>query len=275
MNWIWLIFGILPAAAAIVGLVAWRSHANRVGWPAWVCFQIAQIHRLLFSHCRQNNRCNIPEHGAAIIIANHTSPADPVLLWTRHFESFQKPHLRVIGYLTAREYYDVHPLIRWVCRAMESIPVDRNGRDTQPLRLALRRLEEGRLLGLFPEGRLNELSPDTQLLPGDTGAAWLALKADVPVIPVFIHRAPRHHSMVRAFFVHTRASLTYGKPIDLSHWKGRKLTAEQLADATDHMLQCLADLGGIQISPTPRAVAASPPKPPSVNQSTQQPPATA
>jgi 1-acyl-sn-glycerol-3-phosphate acyltransferase len=274
MNWLWMIFGILFALSATWFFVAWRSHVNRVGWQAWVCFQIAQVHRLLFSGCRQNNRCNIPETGPAIIVANHTSPADPVLLWTRHFAGFRSPHLRVIGYLTAREYYDGHPLINWVCRAMESIPVDRNGRDTQPLRLALRRLEEGRLLGLFPEGRLNESSPDSRLLPGDTGAAWLALKAGVPVIPVFIHRAPRHHSMVRAFFVRTRASLTYGEPIDLSRWKGRKLSAEQLADATDHIMGCLAELGGLQISPTPRAHGPES-NPTSVTPSSPQPPSTA
>lgn len=274
MNWFWLILEILLALAAIVGFIAWRSRVNRVCWQAWVCFQIAQLHRVLFSHCRQNNVCNIPETGPAIIVANHTSPADPVLLWTRHFTGFRSPHLRVIGYLTAREYCEVNPLISWVCRAMESIPVDRNGRDTQPLRLALRRLEEGRLLGLFPEGRLNESTPDTQLLPGDTGAAWLALKANVPVIPVFIHHAPRHPSMVQAFFVRTRASLTYGEPIDLSRWKGRKLSAEQLAEATDHIMECLAVLGGLQIAPAPRTNAPAS-KPSTITPSDHQPPSTA
>ncbi|MEY3459187.1 MAG: 1-acyl-sn-glycerol-3-phosphate acyltransferase [Planctomycetota bacterium] len=252
MHWIRLSLVLLIGVVALAGLVASRSRANQVGWPAWVCYQIAVLHQLLFSRCRQNNRCTIPENGPAIIVANHTSPADPVLLWTRHFAEFQKPHLRVIGYLTAREYYEKHALITWVCRAMECIPVDRNGRDMQPLRLALRRLSEGRLLGLFPEGRLNATSPNNQLLPGDTGAAWLALKANVPVIPVFIHHAPRHPSMLLAFFVRTKASLTYGTPIDLSPWQGRKLSADELAEATDHIMKTLATLGQVQYTPLPR-----------------------
>lgn len=257
MKWLW----ILTSAAALISVAAavicWRVHVGRAGWPAWLCYQISVIHRLLLSRCRQNNACTIPEFGPAIIVANHTSPVDPVLLWTQHFSGFQRPHLRVIGYMMAREYYEGPRLINWICRAMESIPVDRNGRDMQPLRQALRRLKEGRLLGLFPEGRLNSQSPNTQLLPGDTGAAWLALKADVPVIPVFIHGAPRSQSMSLCFLLPARASLTYGQPLDLSRWRGRSLSATELADATDFIMQTLAELGGIRFTPTPRSAPAT------------------
>lgn len=257
MKWLWLIFLIVAMSAAAVLLVRWRVRAGRAGWPAWVCYQISVMHRLIFSHCRQNNACTIPEAGPAIIVANHSSPVDPILIWTRHFEGFKSPHLRVIGYLMAREYYEKPRLINWICRAMESIPVERNGRDMQPLRQALRRLQEGRLLGLFPEGRLNSESPDEQLLPGDTGVAWLALKASVPVIPVFIHRAPRSESMLRCFFIPTQASLTYGPPLDLSRWQGRSLSATELADATDFIMKSLAELGNIRFTPTPRSPPAN------------------
>lgn len=264
MKWLWLLTvpGLLLTATAWV--VHKRVRASQVGWSAWMCYQVSVLHRLLFNHCRQNNACTIPETGAAIIVANHTSPVDPILLWTRHFSGFQRPHLRVIGYLMAREYYQRPWLIHQICRAMQCIPVDRNGRDMQPLRQALRRLHDGRLLGLFPEGRLNATSPNTQLLPGDTGVAWLALKANVPVIPVFIHNAPRSSSMVLCFLRHTHASLTYGQPLDLSRWQGRSLSAKDLADATDYIMQSLAQLGGIQFTPTPRPAIAQMHQPPSM-----------
>lgn len=210
-----------------------------------MCYQIAVLHRLIFSRCEQNNRCTIPESGPAVIVANHTSPVDPILLWTKHFSAFQQPHLRVIGYMMAREYYECSRVIRWFCRTMESIPVDRNGQDVQPVRQALRRLRDGRLLGLFPEGRLNVTSPDSQLLAGDTGVAWLAVKAGVPVIPVFIHRAPRSDSIFRAFFVRSRSSLTYGAPLNLVAWQGRHCTQEDLAEVTDLIMQSIAALGSI------------------------------
>jgi len=256
MKWLFLLTvpGLLLVAAAWIAHQ--RVRKSQVGWSAWICYQISVLHRLLFSHCQQNNACTIPEIGAAIIVANHTSPVDPVLLWTQHFSAFQRPHLRVIGYLTAREYYQRPWLIHQICRAMQCIPVDRNGRDMQSLRQALRRLQDGRLLGIFPEGRLNATSPNTQLLPGDTGVAWLALKANVPVIPIFIHNAPRSPSMALCFLLPTRASLTYGQPLDLSPWQGKSLSANDLADATDFIMHSLAKLGGIQFTPTPRPSAA-------------------
>lgn len=241
------IFGILCGGLLLtLPVILWRVKWSRVSWQAWVCYQIAVIHRLLFSRCKQNNSCTIPESGPAVIVANHTSPVDPILLWTKHFAAFQQPHLRVIGYMMAREYYEFSRVIRWFCRAMESIPVARDGRDVQPVRLALQRLREGRLLGLFPEGRLNVTSPDHQLLPGDIGVAWLALKAEVPVIPIFIHQAPRSDSMFKAFFVRTRSSLTYGAPLDLSAWQGRHCTPEDLAEVTDLIMRSIAELGSIR-----------------------------
>ncbi|MFM7058624.1 MAG: lysophospholipid acyltransferase family protein [Planctomycetota bacterium] len=248
MIWLWLFTGLATALFAATGIVRQRVRAAQAGWPAWVCYQISVLHRLLFSHCQQNNPCTIPENGPAIIVANHTSPVDPVLLWTRHFSSFRQPRLRVIGYLMAREYYQSPRIINWICRAMQCIPVDRNGRDIQPLRQALRRLQDGHLLGLFPEGRLNATSPNTQLLPADTGVAWLALKARVPIIPVFIHNAPRSSSMALCFLIPTRASLTYGQPLDLSPWHGRRNTTQDLAEATDFIMQSLAALGQIHFT---------------------------
>lgn len=70
---------------------------------------------------------------------------------------------------------------------MQSIPVDRNGRDIGPTREAIRRLERGDLIGIFPEGGINM---GEGLREANPGIAFLALKAGVPVIPVYIHA---HH----------------------------------------------------------------------------------
>jgi 1-acyl-sn-glycerol-3-phosphate acyltransferase len=163
----------------------------------------------------------------------------------------------VIGYLTAREYFELPGFVNWVCRAMECIPVDRNGRDMQSVRQALERLKQGRLLGLFPEGRLNGETPNDRLLAGDTGVAWLALKAAVPVIPIFIQNAPRSGSMVWVFFRRARVRLIFGQPLDLTPWQGRRSSPELLAEVTDHIMGSLARLGGIGYTPCARPPAQS------------------
>ncbi|MFN9720746.1 MAG: lysophospholipid acyltransferase family protein, partial [Planctomycetota bacterium] len=141
----------------------WQATTCPAGWRAWICYQLLRFHRFFFSRVTQNNRSTIPEHGPAIIVSNHTSPVDPSLIWYRHFSEFKRPRIRVIGFMMAKEYYKLRGPVGWICRAMESIPVERSGRDMAPIREALRRLADGHLLGLFPEGRLNVVAPDDQL----------------------------------------------------------------------------------------------------------------
>lgn len=246
MVWLYLITVMALAAAAI----AFSVRRSRVGFGPWLCYQLARLQSVLFTRWTARNQCTYPPSGAAIIVANHTSPVDPVILWIRHFAGFPEKHMRIISYMMAREYYQRRDPVGWVCRVMRAIPVDRSGRDFGPVRHALTRLENGHLVGLFPEGRLNLSTPDEQLLPGGTGVAWLALKSRVPVLPVFIHNAPRGKTMVSSFFIRTRTMVTYGEPVDLSPWLDRKLTHSLLAEATDQIMQSLAVLGGVRYTPT-------------------------
>lgn len=249
MDWRSSLFWILCATVLIVASAALRGATCPAGWRAWVCYQIALVHRTFFARCQMTNKCPFPESGPAIIVANHTSPVDPILIWHRHFAQFRKPRLRVIGFMMAKEFYQRRGIVNWVCRAMESIPVARSGQDMGPIREALTRLENGHLLGLFPEGRLNVVSPDERLLPGGTGVAWLAIKSKAPVIPVFIHHAPRGKSILGCYFVRTLVTLTYGNPIDLSAWHGRKPGHEDLAEVTDLIMKSLSHIGGIGFTP--------------------------
>ncbi len=212
MFW-WILTGVLLVLG--LGTAVYRAKTCSEGVDAWLCYQIARGTFDYVLPLAPAESLHHPEHGPAIIVANHTSPVDPVILWLGHFRGFRKPRLRVIGFMMAREYY-IGGAIGWVCRSMQSIPVDRDGKDMSPVKEALQRLKDGKLLGLFPEGKLNVASPNEQLLPGGTGVAWLALKAKVPVIPIFIKGAPRSDSMVKAFFTWSNARVKYGPPIDLS-----------------------------------------------------------
>ena len=150
--------------------------------------------------------------------------------------------IRVIGYLMAREYYEQPGLTGCISRAMQSIPVDRNGHDMGPTRDAVRRLERGDLIGIFPEGGINT---GDGLRSANSGIAFLALKAKVPVIPVFIHGVPKAESMITPFYTPCRVCVTYGAPIDLSLWQGQRKSQELLQALTDALMSKLADLGGV------------------------------
>jgi len=255
----------LAAFVILLALFFLRGLTHPHGFQAWFLYGVARIYSRGLFGWKATNKCNVPEDTAAILYANHTSPADPMLLWYGHHRGFKKGAyaFRIIGFLMAREYYETPGLVGWISRVMQSIPVERGGRDMGPARAALQRLKDDKLVAVFPEGRINDSAPDERLLPGDTGAAWLALKSKVPIIPVYLRNAPRAKSMVACFFTRTHARVTYGDPVDLSKWLGKRLTQDLLLEVTEHLMKQLAKTGGVEVADPPsvnNALAVAPPQ---------------
>lgn len=240
---------LLAYAAIAVGLVLRSVRRCRDGWRVWLLFLVNRLYVAFLFRWRANGRCPYPENGGAILLSNHRSPLDPMLAWMNSHLRFEEParSVRVIGYLMAREYYERPGLVGWISRAMQSIPVDRDGRDMGPTREAIRRLERGDLIGIFPEGGINT---GEGLRAANPGIAFLALKAGVPIIPVYIHGAPQGENMIEPFYTPSRVSVTYGTPIDLSPWQGQRKSQELLQALTDELMRKLADLGGVRYSPS-------------------------
>jgi len=121
-------------------------------------------------------REHIPAHGPAVLAANHQSFCD----------SFFLPLVlrRRVTYVAKAEYFDDWKTA-WFFRAAGQIPMHRGGGDAsqRALDTATEILEEGRLLGIYPEGTR---APDRRLHKGHTGVARLALGCGVPIIPVGI-----------------------------------------------------------------------------------------
>ena len=235
---------LLTYAMIAFGLLFASMRRCRDGWKVWLLYLIERIHVAFICHWRANGRCPYPESGGAIILSNHRSPLDPMLTWMNHHLRYEEGarSVRVIGYLMAREYFEMPGLVGWISRAMQSIPVDRDGHDVAPTREALRRLAAGDLIGIFPEGGINT---GEGLREANPGVAFLALRAGVPIIPVYIHGALQPNSMIAPFYTPCRVRVTYGTPIDLSHLKGQRKTQELLNAVTNALMQRLAELGGV------------------------------
>ncbi|MBI3861691.1 MAG: 1-acyl-sn-glycerol-3-phosphate acyltransferase [Planctomycetia bacterium] len=226
-------------ALALAGLVLWRALSHPRGWRTWLLYLIAALYSRLCFHWRANRPCPFVDATPALVIANHRCPLDPLLVWVGVANG------RPIEFLTAQEYFGT-PGLQFIFDTMHSIPVARDGKDTGPTRTALRRLKEGRILGVFPEGRLNR---GQGLLPGNIGVAWLALQSQAPVFPVYIHNAPQRDDMVSPLYTFTRVRVSYGDPVDLSEYYGRRKSPELLQEVTDLLMERLAELGGVAPSP--------------------------
>jgi 1-acyl-sn-glycerol-3-phosphate acyltransferase len=166
----------------------------------------------------------IPLGVPAIIVCNHTSPMDPLFI--------QSVSPRMINWMMASEYMRI-PVLKWVFHTIGIIPVDRSGRDSGPLRTAMRALDRGRVLGVFPEGRIE---PTRRLLPFQTGVAMMAIKAKVPVYPVYVDGTQRGQGMVAACLGPNDASITFGPPLDLTAFNARRdlqAATTQIQDAVN------------------------------------------
>jgi 1-acyl-sn-glycerol-3-phosphate acyltransferase len=145
--------------------------------------------------------CKLPTTGPAIVVSNHTSPLDPHLI--------QSPCPRLITWMMAKEYYDLWYL-KPVFETLGVIPVTRSGRDTSAMRAAMRALANGQLVGIFPEGRIEN---SRELFPFQTGVALMAMKTGVPVYPAFLDGTQRYKSMLAALLVPQRAQVIYGDEV--------------------------------------------------------------
>jgi 1-acyl-sn-glycerol-3-phosphate acyltransferase len=143
--------------------------------------------------------------------------------------------------MVAREYC-VHPAIGWFLRICGAIPVRRAGIDTAATKLAIRHAQEGKLVGLFPEGRINDT--DQLLLPGRPGVAMIALKARVPVVPCYIEGSPYDGTVWGCLFMPAKIRLKVGPPLDLSEFYDRDDSREVLEELTKRFLVEIAKLAG-------------------------------
>ena len=137
------------------------------------------LYRLLFRG-RTAGNANVPQEGALVVVANHGSHLDPPLLG----HALGRP----VAFMAKAELFRV-PLLGAIIRACGAYPVARGASDREAIRTATDRLEQGWATGVFidgtrqPNGRVNQPQP---------GAALLAARAGVPLLPVAIinsHRA--------------------------------------------------------------------------------------
>jgi len=210
--WALIIGGLMVG----VWVVTWR----RSGQPAldYFCLGLTRAITRLYYNIWIRRRGQFPPTGPFILVSNHTCSADPAFL--------QACARRAMSFMIAEEYFDI-PGASWLFRYMQCIPVSRSGSDIKALRIALRRLNEGRIVCLFPEGSLSGTGRGRMRM-AKRGAAFLALRSGAPVYPAFISCGPQHTHVPSAWLMPTRGGVTIGQPLDLSAYRGRRINRKTL-----------------------------------------------
>ncbi len=196
----------------------------------------------LFWRVDVEGREHVPDHGPAVVAANHQSFCD----------SFFLPLVlrRRLTYVAKAEYFD-NWRTAWFFRAAGQIPMHRGGGDAsqRALDTAKQVLRAGGLLGIYPEGTR---SPDQRLHKGHTGVARLAVGCGVPVVPVGIVGTrkvqPPGRRLMRPFHPIT---VRFGPPLalpvrdaSLAPGEAAPPPAEILREITDALMVEIARLSG-------------------------------
>ena len=143
---------------------------------------VSRIGSRLFARIRVEGLERIPHTGAVILAANHISNADPVVVGAWVTPALRR---RRIHWLGKRELFD-WPVIGWLAAHCGVHPVDRGAADVEAFRLAMRILEAGHVLLIFPEGTR---SPTGALQEAKDGLAILALRTGAPIVPIGVNNS--------------------------------------------------------------------------------------
>jgi 1-acyl-sn-glycerol-3-phosphate acyltransferase len=182
---------------------------------------------------------NVPSSGAAILASNHLSFSDSIFL------PLQCP--RPVVFLAKSEYFTGRGLRGWLVKTFfkstGQLPIDRSGGKASEaaLNTGLGVLEQGQLLGIYPEGTR---SPDGKLYRGRTGIARMVLEAKVPVIPVAMIDTEKVQPIGKRLPRVRRVGIVYGKPLDFSRFDGMEGDRIVLRAVTDEIIYELKKISG-------------------------------
>lgn len=178
---------------------------------------------------RMHHRERVPRTGGVVMVANHSSNADGLLL----YGMVPRTAVFLIKYELFRG-----PL-GWFLRRIGQLPVRRGEVDRTPLMAAVKILRAGGLVGVFPEGtRAN----GGRVESAQHGAAWLARTAGAQLVPVACRGTRRPDGARRRFL--PEVDVLFGHPVTLPDTKGRQGLDAATEQVRTELLELLAQLDG-------------------------------
>jgi len=200
---------LIVIVLAVTGFLVYRllracDRANRVDWGRRWVNRLSGFNRLF---CRYLHRFDIepielPETGGALLVANHISGLDPLLM--------QAASDRRFHFITAREEYERFGFT-WLYRAAGCIPVERATRPERALRAALRSLEEGHIVALFPHGKIH--LPSEPPIKLKRGVEFLARRSGCPIYPLRIEGPRAQGTVFQSIFLPSRSRIHTYPPL--------------------------------------------------------------
>jgi len=212
---------------------------RRLGFWRWIAVILIKPIMLLFTRRTWRGLEHVPTTGPAILVSNHISHADPLVVAHFVYEAGRWPRF------LAKSGLFRNPVLGYLLREVEQIPVYRGTADAaKSLEEAIAGLRAGKTVIIYPEGTITR-QPDLWPMRGKTGVARLALATGAPVIPIAQWGAQRLYDPIRKKIrirPRTPVTVVAGPPVDLSAWRDAPPTKATLHEMTDTIMRHIQDL---------------------------------
>ena len=160
--------------------------------------------------------------GACIYICNHYGLMDPAFPACTTWEGI---------HFIAKKEVEKMPLIGFLFKKVKGISVNRDGNDVRALLDCFKCLKNGEKICIFPEGTRNKTGVELQ--PFRHGAAAIAIKAKVSIIPMMIYKKPKFFRMTH---------ILMGEPIELTEYYDKKLGEAEYEEADKKLYDIMLEL---------------------------------
>lgn len=152
---------------------------------------------------------NIPKEGAVLLCANHIHNLDPPLVGI----TMKRP----VVFMAKEELFKV-PILGKIVRKVNAFPIKRGKADREAIRIGLKTLREGKVLGIFPEGTRSRTG---ELGKGLSGVGFFALRSDATVIPCAI---------IGPYKLFRKVKIIYGNPVNFNKLKDKNASIEEATE---------------------------------------------
>lgn len=176
---------------------------------------------------RVEGREHVPVTGGVVLACNHPGELDVVVL------GYASP--RQIYYMAKQELFHVHPLLTWLITLAGAFPVRRGQQDVGAVSQSIKLVQQGKVLGMFPEGTRDR---DRGLTRGRNGAVRIALETGAPVVPAAVIGVSALNRDWSHPFRRPQVTVRFGKPIYFQ--KAEHETSETLQTRTDEVMRAVA-----------------------------------
>lgn len=157
--------------------------------------------------------------GACVYVCNHYRIWDVVYPAATTWEGI---------HFVSKKSVTTNWFMKGFCKRLKVIEVNRDGSDVRAVMDGLKCLRNGEKISLFPEGTRNKTG--AEMLPFKGGAAVMAIKAKVPVVPMMLYKKPRPFRLNHVLI---------GEPFELTEYYDRKLTEEDIREADEKLRNIL------------------------------------